>query len=221
MHEENILIPKNKDTKLDESSTAEDQVYDNMQQEVRKLHVKVQQQAQLIKDLQKGGDVSVATIASVATEPDSEYEQKCVCMLKGEIPIALPFKESLYLPPEQLTAIAESLKKSIAAREELQKKLTVSEGNYSQLKNALESKISDTELSQIQVTQQLQEAEDKHRKEMDQMTKFLEQKIEITIRKEQAIDEIKDAYRALEQTMSTGGDNVWKQKVLLLEREFQ
>jgi hypothetical protein len=50
-----------------------------------------------------------------------------------------------------------------------------------------------------------------------QMTSFLEQKIEQNLRLELELDEIKDAYRALEQSLNTE-DFGYKQRVHMLEQ---
>ena len=59
-----------------------------------------------------------------------------------------------------------------------------------------------------------------HTKEIDQMNAFLQQKIERNLQLEVQLDEIKDAYRALEASLSKD-DKHFKSKVQLLERSME
>ena len=66
------------------------------------------------------------------------------------------------------------------------------------------------------VAEQLAVVRDKHAKEKSELEGFLQSKIEKNLKLELQLDEIKDAYRSLESTMSTG-DKTFKQKFEQLE----
>ena len=67
-----------------------------------------------------------------------------------------------------------------------------------------------------QVAEQTEILNEKHRKEKDEMNGYLQSKIDKNLKLELQLDEIKDAYRSLESTMSTG-DKTFKQKFEQLE----
>ena len=66
------------------------------------------------------------------------------------------------------------------------------------------------------VEQQMAIVNDRHTKEKAELEGFLQSKIDKNLKLELQLDEIKDAYRALEATMSTG-DKTFKQKFEQLE----
>lgn len=67
-----------------------------------------------------------------------------------------------------------------------------------------------------QVAEQTEILNEKHRKEKEEMNGYLQSKIDKNLKLELQLDEIKDAYRSLESTMSTG-DKTFKQKFEQLE----
>ena len=67
-----------------------------------------------------------------------------------------------------------------------------------------------------QVAEQTEILNAKHQKEKDEMNGYLQSKIDKNLKLELQLDEIKDAYRSLESTMSTG-DKTFKQKFEQLE----
>ena len=66
------------------------------------------------------------------------------------------------------------------------------------------------------VAEQLEVVHEKYRKEKEEMEGYLQSKIDKNLKLELLLDEIKDAYRSLESTMSTG-DKTFKQKFEQLE----
>jgi len=66
------------------------------------------------------------------------------------------------------------------------------------------------------VAEQLEVVHEKYRKEKEEMEGYLQSKIDKNLKLELQLDEIKDAYRSLESTMSTG-DKTFKQKFEQLE----
>ena len=66
------------------------------------------------------------------------------------------------------------------------------------------------------VAEQLEVVHEKYRKEKEEMQGYLQSKIDKNLKLELQLDEIKDAYRSLESTMSTG-DKTFKQKFEQLE----
>ena len=67
-----------------------------------------------------------------------------------------------------------------------------------------------------QVAEQTEILNEKHRKEKEEMNGYLQSKIDKNLKLELQLDEIKDAYRSLESTMTTG-DKTFKQKFEQLE----
>lgn len=72
------------------------------------------------------------------------------------------------------------------------------------------------EITDRLITEALDSQQAKFDNERLQMTQFLQQKIDQNLRLEMQLDEIKDAYRGLEMSLSTE-DLTYKEKVNMLE----
>lgn len=71
----------------------------------------------------------------------------------------------------------------------------------------------------MQVDEALAKAHQQFEMEREQMSSYLKQKIEVLMQKEMQLDDLKDAYRVLEQAMQPN-DQKLREKLMLLEREI-
>ena len=130
-------------------------------------------------------------------------------MLTGEeMQRIMKYKDEIMLAKQKHQEETENAIKELEQeRDELRKKLS---------EELAKGDIDIEGITNKMVEQQLAVITDKHVKEKAELEGFLQSKIDKNLKLELQLDEIKDAYRALEATMSTG-DKTFKQKFEQLE----
>ena len=134
-------------------------------------------------------------------------------------------KQSFLLEAEDMRAILIHKNQILEAQrkqaEEAQNQVKSMEEERNEIREKLAVELNKEEIDinaivLKQVAEQTEILNEKHRKEKDEMNGYLQSKIDKNLKLELQLDEIKDAYRSLESTMSTG-DKTFKQKFEQLE----
>ena len=134
-------------------------------------------------------------------------------------------KQSFLLEAEDMRAILIHKNQILEAQrkqaEEAQNQVKSMEEERNEIREKLAVELNKEEIDinaivLKQVAEQTEILNEKHRKEKEEMNGYLQSKIDKNLKLELQLDEIKDAYRSLESTMSTG-DKTFKQKFEQLE----
>ena len=134
-------------------------------------------------------------------------------------------KQSFLLEAEDMRAILIHKNQILEAQrkqaEEAQNQVKSMEEERNEIREKLAVELNKEEIDinaivLKQVAEQTEILNAKHQKEKDEMNGYLQSKIDKNLKLELQLDEIKDAYRSLESTMSTG-DKTFKQKFEQLE----
>ena len=144
----------------------------------------------------------------ISNEQMDSYDNNFFLLTAKDLKRLMSHKNSML---ESRAAVEESKQSVLRERDDLRNQLTV---------ELAKGDINVDEIAQKIVDEKLEVANAAHTKEIDQMNAFLQQKIERNLQLEVQLDEIKDAYRALEASLSKD-DKHFKSKVQLLERSME